>query len=88
MPAALCPTPPCRSLPSCSVELIQDFEFPAACQRIKCTADQQFIFASGYHPPRVRCVLETHAWLWGKNGPLRAAADLGEAPVQRRPQLA
>uniref|UniRef100_A0A1D2A8K0 Uncharacterized protein n=1 Tax=Auxenochlorella protothecoides TaxID=3075 RepID=A0A1D2A8K0_AUXPR len=36
------------------VELVQDFEFPAACQRIKVSADQQYIFASGYHPPRVR----------------------------------
>lgn len=36
------------------IELIQDFEFPAACQRIKATADGQYIFATGYHPPRVR----------------------------------
>ena len=36
------------------IELIQDFEFPAACQRIKFTADGQYIFATGYHPPRVR----------------------------------
>jgi ribosome biogenesis protein ENP2 len=36
------------------VELIQDFEFPAACQRIKFTNDGQYIFATGYHPPRVR----------------------------------
>lgn len=36
------------------VELIQDFEFPAACQRIKATSDGQYIFATGYHPPRVR----------------------------------
>lgn len=32
----------------------QDFEFPAACQRIKVTPDGQYIFASGYHPPQVR----------------------------------
>eukprot|EP00887_Chlorella_sp_A99_P002039 scaffold18.g2039.t1 len=37
------------------VELLQDFEFPAACQRIKVTPDGQYIFASGYHPPQVRC---------------------------------
>ena len=36
------------------VELIQDFAFPAACQRLKITPDGQYIFASGYHPPRVR----------------------------------
>ncbi|KAI8105935.1 hypothetical protein M9434_000514 [Picochlorum sp. BPE23] len=36
------------------IELIQDFEFPAACQRIKATPDGQYIFATGYHPPRVR----------------------------------
>lgn len=36
------------------IELIQDFEFPAACQRIKATSDGQYIFATGYHPPRVR----------------------------------
>ena len=36
------------------VDLIQDFEFPAACQRIKVTPDGQYIFASGYHPPQVR----------------------------------
>ncbi|KAL4527757.1 hypothetical protein Ndes2437A_g02896 [Nannochloris sp. 'desiccata'] len=36
------------------VELIQDFDFPAACQRIKFTNDGQYIFATGYHPPRVR----------------------------------
>ena len=36
------------------LELIQDFEFPAACQRLKVTPDQQFIFATGYHPPMVR----------------------------------
>lgn len=36
------------------LELVQDFEMPAACQRIKVTPDQQFIFASGVHPPQVR----------------------------------
>lgn len=34
---------------------LQDFEFPAGCQRIKVTPDGQYIFASGYHPPQVRC---------------------------------
>ena len=36
------------------IELIQDFEFPSACQRIKATSDGQYIFATGYHAPRVR----------------------------------
>lgn len=36
------------------IELIQDFEFPAGCQRIKVTPDGQHIFASGYHPPQAR----------------------------------
>lgn len=36
------------------IELIQDFEFPSACQRIKCSPDGQYIFATGYHAPRVR----------------------------------
>jgi hypothetical protein len=36
------------------VELLQDLEFPAACQRIKATPDGQFIYASGYHPPIVK----------------------------------
>jgi ribosome biogenesis protein ENP2 len=35
------------------LELIQDFSFPAACQRMKITPDQQYIFATGYHPPMV-----------------------------------
>jgi hypothetical protein len=35
------------------IELIQDFEFPAGCQKIKVTPDGQYIFASGYHPPQV-----------------------------------
>jgi len=36
------------------VELLQDFSFPAACQKIKLTADHQYLFATGYHPPSVR----------------------------------
>lgn len=36
------------------LELIQDFRFPAACQRLKITPDQQYIFATGYHPPVVK----------------------------------
>lgn len=39
------------------LELLQDFGFPAACQRIKATPDQQYLFASGYHPPQVRGML-------------------------------
>ncbi|MEW5309813.1 MAG: hypothetical protein WDW38_001668 [Sanguina aurantia] len=36
------------------LELIQDFGFPAACQRIKASPDHNYIFATGYHPPQVR----------------------------------
>ncbi|KAF5831192.1 hypothetical protein DUNSADRAFT_13469 [Dunaliella salina] len=36
------------------LELLQDFRFNAACQRIKISPDQQYIFASGYHPPQVK----------------------------------
>jgi hypothetical protein len=36
------------------LELLQDFGFPSSCQRIKITPDQQYIFATGYHPPMVR----------------------------------
>lgn len=35
------------------LELLQDFRFPAACQRIKVSPDGQYVFASGYHPPQV-----------------------------------
>ncbi|KAK9867222.1 hypothetical protein WJX84_009551 [Apatococcus fuscideae] len=37
-----------------SIDLIQDLNFPAACQRLKVSPDGQFLFASGIHPPRVR----------------------------------
>jgi hypothetical protein len=43
------------------IELIQDFEFPAGCQRIKVTPDGQHIFASGYHPPQAR-LFSALAW--------------------------
>ncbi|KAL6760351.1 WD40-repeat-containing domain protein [Haematococcus lacustris] len=36
------------------LELLQDLKFPAACQRIKVTPDQQYIFATGYHPPQAK----------------------------------
>jgi hypothetical protein len=36
------------------LELLQDFSFPSACQRMKITPDGQYIFATGYHPPMVR----------------------------------
>lgn len=44
-----------RRLHACRtrLELIQDFEFPAAAHRIKATQDGAFIYASGIHPPRV-----------------------------------
>lgn len=34
---------------------MQDFQFPAACTRIKATPDGQYLFATGYHPPIVKC---------------------------------
>lgn len=42
------------------LELLQDFGFPAACQRVKVSPDQQYIFATGYHPPMVRHMLHLH----------------------------
>lgn len=36
------------------VELLQEFEFPSSCQKIKVSSDQQYIFATGIHAPRVR----------------------------------
>lgn len=48
-PAKLCLPRLCRR----RLELLQDFRFNAACQRIKISGDQQYIFASGYHPPQV-----------------------------------
>lgn len=32
------------------LELIQDFGFKAAAQRIKITPDRNYIYAAGYHP--------------------------------------
>jgi ribosome biogenesis protein ENP2 len=32
------------------LELIQDFGFKSASQRLKITPDRNYIFASGYHP--------------------------------------
>lgn len=39
------------------LELLQDFDFPAGCTRIRATPDQQYLFATGYHPPMVRWLL-------------------------------
>ena len=36
------------------IDLIQDFGFPSACQRIKITQDHEYIFTTGVHAPRVR----------------------------------
>jgi len=36
------------------IELVQDLEVPAACNRLKLTPDGQYLFASGTHAPRVR----------------------------------
>eukprot|EP00736_Rhodelphis_marinus_P005260 Rmarinus@m.21243 len=37
------------------IEVIQDFQFPTACDRVKASADGQYIFATGTYPPQVRC---------------------------------
>ncbi|GFR41480.1 hypothetical protein Agub_g2171, partial [Astrephomene gubernaculifera] len=37
------------------LELIQDFGFKSAAQRIKISPDRNYVFASGYHPFSVRC---------------------------------
>jgi ribosome biogenesis protein ENP2 len=36
------------------IELIQDFEFPEASNRIKCTADGNFAMATGVYKPQIR----------------------------------
>ena len=43
------------------IELLQDFEFPAGCQKMKITPDGQYIFASGYHPPQVPASLHAQS---------------------------
>lgn len=35
------------------LELIQDFGFPQACQKLKASPDGQYVFCTGYHPPSV-----------------------------------
>ena len=35
------------------IELVQDLDFPEACQRLRATPDGQYLFATGIHPPRV-----------------------------------
>ena len=37
------------------IELIQDFEFRAASQRIKLSKDGQHILATGTYPPMIKC---------------------------------
>lgn len=34
-------------------ELLQEFEFPTVCQKVKLSDDERFIFASGTYPPQV-----------------------------------
>lgn len=36
------------------MELLQDFHFPAACQRLRPSRDGRYLFATGTHAPRVR----------------------------------
>lgn len=45
------PLHPCRR----RIELIQDLDFPTACQKIKASSDGRYVVATGTHPPRVRC---------------------------------
>lgn len=40
------------------IELIQDFEFPGACGRVKISEDHQYIVASGIYPPQIK-IFET-----------------------------
>jgi ribosome biogenesis protein ENP2 len=35
------------------IELVQDLDFPEACQRLRASPDGQYLFATGIHPPRV-----------------------------------
>lgn len=69
---SLCWAPSAGTTGWCRVELLQDFEFPAACQKIKVTPDQQYIFASGYHPPQVRGGSRSGALLASALGPVRS----------------
>ena len=49
------------------IELVQDLNFPEACQRLKLSADGQFLVATGIHPPRVRYpVFIVHSKLLGR----------------------
>lgn len=55
------PALPCPVLPCCRrLELVQDYGFPNACQRIKATPDGNYIYGSGYHPPSVRATHSQH----------------------------
>lgn len=40
---------------STRIELVQDLSFPASCQRLKLSADRNYLIASGLHGPRIRC---------------------------------
>lgn len=35
--------------------LIQDFEFPATCEKIKISKDGQYLLSSGIYPPQMHC---------------------------------
>lgn len=41
------------------LELIQDLEFPEAAHRLKASADGNYLYASGIHPPRVSVMSRT-----------------------------
>ena len=48
------------------VDIIQDLEFPAGCAKIKASEDNQYILATGLHPPQVKCyeLKETSMKFW------------------------
>ncbi|CAM9990571.1 unnamed protein product, partial [Phaeothamnion confervicola] len=36
------------------IELLQDFDFPAASQRVRVSPDGQFVVVTGTYPPQVK----------------------------------
>lgn len=67
------------------LELLQDFGFPAACQRMKLTPDGQYLIATGYHPPQVRerdgAIGGFGECARGRSGAARAATQTGKTSL-------
>lgn len=42
------------------LELVQDLSFPSSCQKLKLSADGNFLIGSGLHSPRIRCFDLSH----------------------------